>query len=215
MQSIWSLSNKRAHKGVTAIETYGTSRINAYQIIEDSLNLKSVVVKDRIELDDNKYKYVINQKETMLAREKQNNIKKDFREWIFKDPERRNKYVEFYNKNFNNIRLREFDGSYMNFPGMNPEIKLREHQKNAIARTLYSDNTLLAHCVGAGKTFEMIASCMEKKRLGLSKKSIIVVPNHLTGQTGSEFLRLYPSANILVTTKKDFEKKSRQRFISK
>lgn len=215
MQSIWSLSNKRTHKGVTAIETYGTSRINAYQIIEDSLNLKSVVVKDRIELDDNKYKYVINQKETMLAREKQNNIKKEFREWIFKDPERRNKYVEFYNKNFNNIRLREFDGSYMNFPGMNPEIKLREHQKNAIARTLYSDNTLLAHCVGAGKTFEMIASCMEKKRLGLSKKSIIVVPNHLTGQTGSEFLRLYPSANILVTTKKDFEKKSRQRFISR
>lgn len=211
----WAITNKGIHKGVTVNQTYGTDRINAYQIIEDTLNLKSVVVKDRIDLDDNKYKYVVNQKETMIAREKQNNIKEEFKNWIFKDPERRKKYVDYYNKNFNNIRLREYDGSHLTFPGMNPEIKLRPHQLNAIAHTLYGSNTLLAHCVGAGKTFEMIASCMEKKRLGLAKKSILVVPNHLTGQTGAEFLRLYPSANILVTTKKDFEKKNRQKFISR
>ncbi|MDD6796105.1 MAG: helicase-related protein [Clostridiaceae bacterium] len=214
-QAEWNISCKRAHKGIAVTETYGTQRLNAYQILEDSLNLKSVVVKDKVDLGEGKYKYVVNQKETMIAREKQNTIKEEFKNWIFKDPDRRNKYVEYYNRNFNNIRLREYDGSHLTFPGMNPEIKLRPHQVNAIARTLYGDNTLLAHCVGAGKTFEMIASCMEKKRLGLAKKSMLVVPNHLTGQTGAEFLRLYPSANILVTTKKDFEKKNRQRFISR
>lgn len=210
----WNITNKGKDSSVSATETYGTSRINAYKIIEESLNLKSVLIRDRVE-DGDKVKYVVNSKETMLAREKQNLIKQEFKDWLFKDPGRRNKYVEYYNEQFNNTRLREYDGSHLTFPGMNPEIKLRKHQINAIARTLYGGNTLLAHCVGAGKSFEMIASSMEKKRMGLAKKSILVVPNHLTGQMGNEFLKLYPSANILVTTKKDFEKHNRKKFISR
>lgn len=210
----WSISNKTKDRSVAVTQTYGTSRIGAYKIIEESLNLKSVLIKDRIQEDD-KVRYVVNNKETMLAREKQNVIKEEFKNWIFKDADRRKKYVDYYNQNFNNIRLREYDGSNLTFPGMNPEIRLRKHQVNAIARTLYAGNTLLAHCVGAGKSFEMIASSMEKKRMGLANKNILVVPNHLTGQMGTEFLTLYPSANILVTTKKDFEKKNRKRFISR
>lgn len=199
---------------VAAKETYGTNRMNAYYIIEDTLNLKNVTVKDRVEEGD-KVRYVLNKRETMLAREKQSLIKQAFKEWIFKDAERRNKYVDFYNQNFNNIRLREYDGSHLTFPEMNPDIKLRTHQVNAVARTIYGGNTLLAHVVGSGKTFEMIASCMEQKRMGIIKKAIFVVPNHITQDFGSEFLRLYPNSNVLVTTKKDFEKKNRQRFVSR
>lgn len=212
----WSISNKGADgNSVAAKETYGTSRINAYYIIEDTLNLKSVTVKDRVE-EDNKVKYVINRKETMLAKEKQRLIKEEFKKWIFKDIDRRNKYVRLYNDKFNNMRLREFDGSYLTFPGMNPDVKLRPHQKNAIARVITSgENTLLAHCVGAGKSFEMIASCMELKRLGLANKSMIAVPYHLTEQMAAEFLRLYPSANILVTSKEDFKKENRRKFVSR
>ncbi|WP_242850600.1 DEAD/DEAH box helicase family protein [Clostridium lundense] len=211
----WVIENKGIDGySVAATETFGTKRLNAYYIVEETLNLRTVTVKDRIEEGDT-VRYVINQKETMLAREKQNQIKEEFKNWIFRDPDRRKKYVEFYNENFNNIRLREYDGSHLTFPGMNPDIKLRQHQVNAIARILYGGSTLLAHCVGAGKSFEMIASAMELKRLGLSKKNIFVVPNHLTEQMGAEFLRLYPSANILVTTKKDFEKQNRRRFVSR
>ncbi|PKM56013.1 MAG: helicase [Firmicutes bacterium HGW-Firmicutes-5] len=199
---------------VSAKETFGTSRINAYYIIEDSLNLRNSTVKDRID-DGDTVKYVINKKETMLAREKQSLLKQEFKEWIFKDPDRRKKYVDYYNQHFNNIRLREYDGSHLTLPGMNPDIKLREHQMNAIARIIYGGSTLLAHTVGAGKTFEMVASCMEQKRLGLINKAVLVVPNHLTQHIGSEFLRLYPSANILVTTKKDFQKSKRRRFVSR
>jgi len=199
---------------VSAKETFGTSRINAYYIIEDSLNLRNSAVKDRID-DGDSVKYVINKKETMLAREKQSLLKQEFKEWIFKDPDRRKKYVDYYNQHFNNIRLREYDGSHLTLPGMNPDIKLREHQMNAIARIIYGGSTLLAHTVGAGKTFEMVASCMEQKRLGLINKAVLVVPNHLTGHIGSEFLRLYPSANILLTTKKDFQKSNRRRFVSR
>ncbi len=211
----WSIENKGADgNSIAATETFGTKRINAYYIIEESLNLRTVTVKDRIE-DGDTVRYVLNQKETMLAREKQNQLKEEFKNWLFRDPDRRKKYVEFYNENFNNIRLREYDGSHLNFAGMNPDINLRKHQVNAIARILYGGSTLLAHCVGAGKSFEMIASGMELKRLGLAKKSIYVVPNHLTEQMGSEFLRLYPSANILVTTKKDFQKQNRRKFVSR
>jgi N12 class adenine-specific DNA methylase len=211
----WAIENKGVDGySISAKETYGTSRINAYYIIEDSLNLKSCTVKDRVE-DGDTVRYVLNKKETMLAREKQNLLKQEFKEWIFKDPERRKKYVDYYNDNFNNIRLREYDGNHLTFPGMNPDIKLREHQVNAIARTIYGGNTLLAHCVGAGKTFEMVASCMEQKRLGIIKKAIFVVPNHITQDIGSEFLRLYPSSNILVTTKKDFQKSNRKMFVSR
>lgn len=215
INSNWNIQNKSSDYSVLSTETFGTKRMSAYHIIEDTLNLNSVTVRDRVD-DGDSVRYVVNQKETMLAREKQHQLKEEFKNWIFKDPERRAKYVKFYNENFNNIRLREYDGSNLTFPNMNPDIKLRPHQRNAIARILYSkDNTLLNHCVGAGKSFEMIAGCMELKRLGLAKKSIFVVPNHLTEQIGSEFLRLYPSANILVTTKKDFQKKNRQKFISR
>ncbi|GKX31399.1 hypothetical protein SH1V18_38790 [Vallitalea longa] len=211
----WGISNKgNDGYSVASTKTYGTGRMNAYYIIQDTLNLKSVVVKDKIE-EDGKERYVVNKKETMLAREKQNIIKEEFKSWIFKEPERRKKYVDFYNENFNNIRLREYDGSHLTFPGMNPDIKLRPHQINAVARVLYGGNTLLAHVVGAGKSFEMIASAMELRRLGLAKKNLFVVPNHLTEQMGSEFLRLYPSANILVATRKDFQKKNRQKFVSR
>ena len=151
----------------------------------------------------------------MLAREKQNMIKEKFKEWLFSEPERRQKYVEYYNNTFNNIRLREYDGSHLQFPGMNPAIELKPHQKNAVARILLGGNTLLAHCVGAGKSFEMMAACMEQKRLGLANKTIMVVPKPLIGQTASEFLRLYPSANILVATERDFEKSRRKQFVSR
>ncbi len=164
---------------------------------------------------DGKYHYEVNKNETMLAREKQNMIKEKFKEWLFAEPERRQKYVEYYNETFNNIRLREYDGSHLQFPGMNPAIELKPHQKNAVARILLGGNTLLAHCVGAGKSFEMMAACMEQKRLGLANKTIMVVPKPLIGQTASEFLRLYPSANILVATERDFEKSRRKQFVSR
>ncbi|HKM34816.1 MAG TPA: helicase-related protein, partial [Lachnospiraceae bacterium] len=212
----WFIENKSMDKhSVAATKTYGTSRMDAYSIFEDTLNLKIVTVRDRVEDGDGKYHYVINKNETMLAREKQSQMKEKFKEWLFSEPERRQKYVEYYNETFNSIRLREYDGSHLQFPGMNPEIELKPHQKNAVARILLGGNTLLAHCVGAGKSFEMMAACMEQKRLGLSNKTIIVVPKPLIGQTASEFLRLYPSANILVATERDFEKSRRKQFVSR
>ena len=215
-QMEWFIENKSYDwKSVSATKTYGTSRMDAYTIFENTLNLRTISVRDRIDDPDGKYHYVVNQKETMLAREKQNQIKEAFREWIFKEPERRIKYVNYYNETFNNVRLREYDGSHLQFPGMNPDIQLKAHQKNAIARVLLGGNTLLAHCVGAGKSFEMMAACMEQKRLGLANKTVMVVPKPLVGQTASEFLRLYPSANILVATERDFEKRRRKQFISR
>lgn len=212
----WFIENKSMDKrSVFATKTFGTARMDAYSIIEDTLNLKTVTVRDRIDDGDGKYHYVINKNETMLAREKQNQIKEKFKEWLFSDPDRRAKYVTYYNETFNNIRLREYDGSHLQFPGMNPEIELKPHQKNAVARILMGGNTLLAHCVGAGKSFEMMAACMEQKRLGLANKTIMVVPKPLIGQTASEFLRLYPSANILVATERDFEKSRRKQFVSR
>ncbi len=212
----WFIENKSMDKrSVAATKTYGTSRMDAYSIFEETLNLKTVTVRDRVDDGDGKYHYVVNKNETMLAREKQNQMKEKFKEWLFADPERRAKYVEYYNETFNNIRLREYDGSHLQFPGMNPEIELKPHQKNAIARILLGGNTLLAHCVGAGKSFEMMAACMEQKRLGLANKTVMVVPKPLIGQTASEFLRLYPSANILVATERDFEKSRRKQFISR
>lgn len=212
----WFIENKSYDKSsVAASKTYGTSRMDAYTIFETTLNLRTVTVRDRIEDGDGRYHYEINQKETMLAREKQNQMKEAFKEWIFAEPERRNKYVNYYNETFNNVRLREYDGSHLEFPGMNPDIHLKPHQVNAIARVLMGGNTLLAHCVGAGKSFEMMAACMEQKRLGLANKTAMVVPKALIGQTASEFLRLYPSANILVATERDFEKSRRKQFISR
>ena len=212
----WFIENKSLDKrSVAATKTYGTSRMDAYSIFESTLNLRTVTVKDRIDDGDGKYHYEVNKNETMLAREKQNLMKEAFKEWIFKDPERRQKYVSYYNETFNNVRLREYDGSHLQFPGMNPEIELKPHQKNAVARILMGGNTLLAHCVGAGKSFEMMAACMEQKRLGLANKTGMVVPKSLIGQTASEFLRLYPSANILVATERDFEKSRRKQFISR
>ena len=193
--------------------TYGTSRKNALEIMEDLLNLREVTVNDRIDDGDDKYHYEVNQKETMLARDKATLLKEKFSEWIFEDITRREKYVSYYNETFNSTRLREYDGSYMTFPGMNPEITMKEHQKNVVCRIVRGGNTLAAHCVGAGKSFEMAAACMELRRLGLAHKPLIVVPNHLTQQMANEFLTLYPSANLLLTTKKDFEKKKRRRFI--
>ena len=215
-QMEWFVENKSLdNTSVAATKTYGTSRMDAYTVFENMLNLRTVTVRDRIEDGGGKYHYEENQKETMLAREKQNQLKEAFREWIFADPERRNKYVRYYNETFNNVRLREYDGSHLQFPGMNPDIQLKPHQKNAIARVLMGGNTLLAHCVGAGKSFEMMAACMEQKRLGLANKTAMVVPKPLISQTASEFLRLYPSANILVATERDFEKKRRKQFISR
>lgn len=212
----WFIENKSLDKrSVAATKTYGTSRMDAYSIFESTLNLRTVTVKDRIDDGDGKYHYEVNKNETMLAREKQNLMKEAFKEWIFKDPERRQKYVSYYNETFNNVRLREYDGSHLQFPGMNPEIELKPHQKNAVARILMGGNTLLAHCVGAGKSFEMMAACMEQKRLGLANKTVMVVPKSLIGQTASEFLRLYPSANIQVATERDFEKSRRKQFISR
>ena len=212
----WFVENKSLDKrSIAATKTYGTSRMDAYTIFENCLNLRTVTVRDRIEDGDGKYHYEVNTKETMLAREKQNQIKEAFKNWIFAEPERRNKYVNYYNETFNNIRLREYDGSHLEFPGMNPDITLNPHQRNAVARVILGGNTLLAHCVGAGKSFEMMAACMEQKRLGLANKTVMVVPKSLIGQTASEFLRLYPSANILVATERDFEKSRRKQFVSK
>lgn len=212
----WFVENKSLDKtSVAAAKTYGTSRMDAYTIFENTLNLRTVTVRDRIEDGQGKYHYETNQKETMLAREKQNQLKEAFRDWIFAEPERRNKYVRYYNETFNNVRLREYDGSHLQFPGMNPDIELKPHQRNAIERILMGGNTLLAHCVGAGKSFEMMAACMEQKRLGLANKTAMVVPKPLIGQTASEFLRLYPSANILVAAERDFEKRRRKQFISR
>ncbi|MGN0462466.1 MAG: helicase-related protein [Ruminococcus sp.] len=212
----WNITNKSSDKGnVKAYKTYGTSRVNGYKLIEDTLNLRDIKVFDYKEDADGKRVAVLNQKETTLAQSKQELIKQNFVNWIWKDPSRRERLCKIYNERFNSIRPREYDGSHITFYGINPEITLRKHQVNAIARILYGGNTLLAHTVGAGKTFEMVAAAMESKRLGLCSKSMFVVPNHLTEQWASEFLQLYPAANILVATKKDFEKKNRRRFCSR
>ena len=209
----WNIEGKSYDRGnVKAYSTYGTSRINAYKIIEETLNLKDVRIFDYEEDANGKKKAVLNKKETAIAQAKQELIKQGFQDWIWSDPERRERLCKLYNEKFNSIRPREYDGSHITFNGMNPEIELREHQRNAVAHILYGGNTLLAHAVGAGKTFEMTAAAMESKRLGLCSKSLFVVPNHLTEQWASEFLQLYPSANILVATKKDFETKNRKRF---
>ena len=209
----WNIEGKSYDRSnVKAYSTYGTSRINAYKIIEETLNLKDVRIFDYIEDDEGKKKAVLNKKETAIAQAKQELIKQGFQDWIWDDPTRREKLTKMYNEKFNSIRPREYDGSHIVFNGMNPEIELREHQKNAVAHILYGGNTLLAHAVGAGKTFEMVAAAMESKRLGLCNKSLFVVPNHLTEQWAAEFLQLYPAANILVATKRDFETKNRKKF---
>ena len=213
----WNIKNKSAvsYNNIAAYMTYGTERANAYKILEDTLNLRDVRIYDTKYDADGKERRVLNSKETTLAQQKQQAIKDTFRDWIWKDPDRRHALVTRYNKLFNSTRPREYDGSHITFTGMNPEIRLREHQLNAVAHVLYGGNTLLAHEVGAGKTFEMVAAAMESKRLGLCHKSLFVVPNHLTEQWSSEFLRLYPSANILVATKKDFEPKNRKKFCAR
>ena len=213
----WNITGKNAvsQTNVAAYVTYGTPRANAYHILEDTLNLRDVRVYDVIEDENGKEKRVLNQKETTLAQQKQQAIKDAFREWVWEDPTRRHDLVQIYNERFNSVRPREYNGEHITFGGMSPDINLREHQRNAVAHILYGGNTLLAHVVGAGKTYEMIAAAMESKRLGLCRKSMIVVPNHLTEQWASEFLRLYPAANILVTTKKDFEKSNRKKFCAR
>ena len=209
----WNIEGKSYDRSnVKAYSTYGTSRINAYKIFEETLNLKDVRIFDYIEDDEGRKKAVLNKKETAIAQAKQELIKQGFVDWIWADPIRREKLTKMYNEKFNSIRPREYDGSHITFNGMNPEIELREHQKNAVAHILYGGNTLLAHAVGAGKTFEMVAAAMESKRLGLCNKSLFVVPNHLTAQWAAEFLQLYPAANILVATKRDFETKNRKKF---
>lgn len=211
--SEWSIENKSYdNTNIKAYRTYGTDRINAYRIIEETLNLKDVRIFDYVEDEFGKRKPVLNKKETTIALQKQELIKEGFREWIWKDPQRRERLCKIYNEKFNSTRPREYDGSHITFSGMNPEIELRKHQKNAVAHILYGGNTLLAHAVGAGKTFEMTAAAMESKRLGLCSKSLFVVPNHLTEQWAAEFLQLYPAANILVAIKKDFETANRKRF---
>ena len=213
----WNISGKNSipYNDINARMTYGTDCANAYKILEDTLNLRDVRIYDTIRDADGKEKRVLNSKETTLAQQKQQAIKEAFRDWIWRDPDRRRDLVQLYNERFNSTRPREYDGRHLIFPGMNPEITLREHQLNAIAHDLYGGNTLLAHEVGAGKTFEMIAAAMEGKRLGLCQKSLFAVPNHLTEQWASEFLRLYPSANILVATKKDFETRNRKKFCAR
>ena len=210
----WNITGKSqpSYSDVNAYMTYGTDRANAYKILEDTLNLRDVRIYDTVTDPDGKERRVLNSKETTLAQQKQQAIKDAFRDWIWKDPDRRQELVTKYNELFNSTRPREYDGSHIEFSGMNPEIKLREHQKNAVAHIIYGGNTLLAHEVGAGKTFEMVAAAMESKRLGLCQKPLFVVPNHLTEQWASEFLRLYPSANILAATKKDFEPRNRKKF---
>ena len=211
--SEWNVEGKSYDRGnVKANSTYGTPRISAYRIIEETLNLKDVRIYDYVEDAEGKKKAVLNKKETAIAQAKQELIKQGFQDWVWSDPARREQLCRIYNERFNSIRPREYDGSHIIFSGMNPEIELREHQRNAVAHILYGGNTLLAHTVGAGKTFEMVAAAMEAKRLGLCTKSLFVVPNHLTEQWAAEFLQLYPSANILVATKKDFEAKNRRRF---
>ncbi len=213
----WNISGKNSipYNDINARMTYGTDCANAYKILEDTLNLRDVRIYDTVRDADGKEKRVLNSKETTLAQQKQQAIKEAFRDWIWKDPDRRRELVQLYNERFNSTRPREYDGRHLIFPGMNPEITLREHQRGAIAHDLYGGNTLLAHEVGAGKTFEMIAAAMEGKRLGLCQKSLFAVPNHLTEQWASEFLRLYPSANILVATKKDFETRNRKKFCAR
>ncbi len=211
----WNVKGKNADYGNALVNmTYGTSRRNAYQILEDSLNLKDSRVYDTIE-EDGKEKRVLNKKETTLAAQKQDTIREAFKDWVFRDPDRRQDLVAKYNKLFNSTRPREYDGAHLKFPGMTPDIELKPHQKSAVAHVLYGDNTLLAHCVGAGKTFEMTAAAMESRRLGLCQKSLFVVPNHLTEQWAGDFLRLYPGANILAATKKDFEPANRKKFCSR
>lgn len=213
----WNISGKNADsdRNVLITATYGTHRINAYKILEETLNLKDVRIYDKkLDAEGNEIR-VLNKKETMLAVQKQDAIKEAFKDWIFRDQERREKLCRIYNDRFNSIRPREYDGSHLTFPGMNPEIELRPHQKNAVAHQLYGDNVLLAHVVGSGKTYEMVAAAMESKRLGITQKSLFVVPNHLTEQWGAEFLQLYPGANILVATKRDFEPANRKKFCAR
>lgn len=211
----WNITEKSLDKGVKATKTYGVKKASAYKIIETTLNLNDVKIYKKINEGTEDEKSVIDKQQTAIAQAKQDEIKVKFEEWIFKDPDRREKLVKLYNEKFNSVRNRQYDGSYLKFYGMNPEVKLMEHQANAVARVLYNGNTLLAHSVGAGKTFEMVASAMESKRLGLCNKSLFVVPNHIVEQFSNEFLQLYPSANILVTTKKEFSKNNRKKFCSK
>src|SRR5699024_7808688 len=213
----WQITGKTylSKNDVAAYTTYGTDRANAYRLLEDALNLRDIRIYDTIEDVDGREKRVLNAKETTLAAQKQQAIRDAFKDWIWQDPTRRQALVRQYNEEMNATRPREYDGSHITFGGMNPAITLREHQLGAIAHVLYGGNTLLAHEVGAGKTFEMVAAAMESKRLGLCQKSLFVVPNHLTEQWASEFLRLYPSAKILVTTKKDFESHNRKKFCSR
>jgi len=209
----WNIEGKSRDRGnVKAIKAFGTDRINAYKIIEETLNLKDVRIFDTVEDAEGNKKQVLNKKETTIAQQKQEAIKSAFADWIWKDPERRNKLVRLYNDQFNSTHPREYNGSHISFNGINPEITLRPHQKNAVARTMYGGNTLNAHVVGAGKTYTMVAAAQKSKRLGLCNKSLFVVPNHLTEQWASDYLQLYPSANILVATKKDFETKNRKKF---
>ena len=212
----WNISDKTSDTGNIKVRTtYGTDRVNAYRILEQTLNQKDVRVFDYVEDLEGRKKAVLNQKETAIAQDRQELIKQKFQEWIWKDIDRRERLCHIYNETFNAIRPREYDGSHLQFPGMNPEITLRPHQVNAIAHVIYGGNTLLAHEVGAGKTYEMAAAAMEMKRLGLCTKSLFVVPNHITGQWASEFLQLYPSANLLVVTKKDFEKSRRKKICAR
>ena len=213
----WNITNKNSigYNNVAAYVTYGTDRANAYRILEDTLNLRDIRIYDTVTDPDGKERRVLNKDATTLAQQKQQTIKDAFQEWIFKDADRRQTLVRQYNEKFNSIRPREYDGQHIKFGGINPEIALRPHQVNAIAHILYGNNTLLAHEVGAGKTFEMVAAAMESKRLGLCQKPLFAVPNHLTEQWASEFLRLYPASNILVATKKDFETKNRKKFCAR
>ena len=214
--SKWLVENKTYNSNIENTQIYGTKRVSGIDLLEDTLNLKNTTIYDPDPKDPEGKKRIVNKKETILAREKQEALKERFKNWIFEDSERRDVVVNLYNKQFNRIKLREYDGSYLALPNMSNLITLKQHQKNAIARILYSkDNTLLAHCVGAGKTFEMVASCMELRRLGIARKPLIAVPNHLVEDWGKEFYKLYPNAKILVATKKDFQKDRRQRLVSK
>lgn len=213
----WRIKGKSedSHTNTRVHATYGTKRINAYEIFQASLNQKSVQIFDTYRDAEGKEARVLNEKETAVAQQKQEAMKEAFRDWIFKDPERRTDLCAVYNELFNSTRPREYDGQHITFNGMNPEIRLEPHQRNAVARMLYGGNALLAHVVGAGKTYEMIAAAMESRRLGLCRKSIMVVPNHLTEQWGGDFLTLYPGAKVLVATKKDFEPKNRKKFCAR
>ena len=212
----WGITGKTSDIGNPIVtSSYGTQRANAYRLLEDSLNLKDTKIYDTVTDGDGRERRVLNKQETMLAQQKQELIKDAFKEWVFRDIDRREDLCHTYNELFNSIRPREYDGSHIQFVGMTPEISLMQHQKNAVAHVLYGNNTLLAHCVGAGKTFQMIAAGLESKRLGLAQKCLYVVPNHLTEQWGNDFLRLYPGANVLVATKKDFEPANRKKFCSR